>query len=126
MSNNASQHPFPEPPASTDFLPRRNRHRYIVFFSLLAAVIAKNGIAGSDPAPLDTDPFILITELSKLGLFEVNDKIWDFHGQMTYISSSKPAFPAAYTNFGGTPHSLLPETERSFSGTVTFYVGLKA
>ncbi len=99
---------------------------YIVFFSLFAATIAQNGIAGPDHAPLDTDPFILIKELSKLGLFEVNDEIWDLHGQMTYISSSKPSFPAAYTNLGGTPHSLLPETERSFSGTVTFYAALKA
>jgi high affinity Mn2+ porin len=99
---------------------------YIVFFLVFAVVISQNGSADSDPGPLDTDPFILINELSKLGLFKTNDKIWDFHGQMTYISSSKPAFPAAYTNLGGTPHSLLPETERSFSGTVTFYAGLKA
>jgi hypothetical protein len=38
----------------------------------------------------------------------------------------KGAFPAAYTNLNGSTNSLLPGSERSFTGTATAYLGLKA
>ena len=64
--------------------------------------------------------------LSDLGLHNLQDERWNAYGQGTYISSFKQAFPAAYTNLNGTPNSLLPKAERSFTATATFYLGLKA
>jgi hypothetical protein len=47
-------------------------------------------------------------------------------GQFTHIVNSKLAFPAAYTNINGTPNSLIPERERSFTTTATAYLGWRA
>src|ERR1035437_6767192 len=46
--------------------------------------------------------------------------------QATYIWQRKPAFPAAYTNLNGTPNSLLPDKERSFTTTATGFFGWRA
>lgn len=70
--------------------------------------------------------FSLMQTLSDQGWHDMDDERWNAYAQATYISSWKPAFPAAYTNLNGTPHSLLPNAERSFTGTVTAYFGLKA
>ena len=51
---------------------------------------------------------------------------WNAFGQATYIWQHKDAFPAAYTNLNGTPNSLLPEKEHSFTTTVTGYFGWRA
>jgi hypothetical protein len=48
---------------------------------------------------------------------------WNAFGQATYIWHRKNAFSAAYTNLNGTPNSLLPERERSFTTTLTGYFG---
>ncbi|HLH30844.1 MAG TPA: carbohydrate porin [Terriglobia bacterium] len=50
---------------------------------------------------------------------------WNAHGQFTYISSWKPSFSARYTNLNGSPNSLLPIRERSFTGTMTLYLGAR-
>ncbi len=71
------------------------------------------------------DNFSLIKAISNLGLYQMNEERWNAYGQATYISSWKPSFPAAYTNLNGSPNSLVPEAERSFTGTVTGYFGLK-
>ena len=54
---------------------------------------------------------------------ELQDERWNAFGQATYIWQRKPAFPAAYTNLNGTPNSLLPDKERSFTTTVTGFFG---
>jgi high affinity Mn2+ porin len=74
----------------------------------------------------DDGEFSLMGALSDLGLHNLQDERWNAYAQGTYISSFKQAFPAAYTNLNGTPNSLLPDAERSFTATFTAYLGLKA
>lgn len=74
----------------------------------------------------DEDEFSLMRTLSDFGLHNLHDERWNAYAQGTYISSFKQSFPAAYTNLNGTPNSLLPNAERSFTATVTAYFGLKA
>ena len=80
----------------------------------------------ASPELNDKGEYSLMGTLSDLGLHNLQDERWNAYGQGTYISSFKQAFPAAYTNLNGTPNSLLPKAERSFTATATFYLGLKA
>lgn len=80
----------------------------------------------TEPDPRAPDAFDFMNVLAKKGLHDLKNERWNAYGQFTYISSWKSAFPAAYTNLNGTPNSLLPEAERSFSGTGTLYLGFKA
>jgi hypothetical protein len=50
---------------------------------------------------------------------------WNAFGQATYIANKHDAFPAAYTNLNGSPNSLSPDRERSWSATATGYLGVK-
>ena len=50
---------------------------------------------------------------------------WNAFGQLTYIHQWKDAFPAAYTNLGGSSNSLRPERERSWTASATGYFGLR-
>jgi len=77
-------------------------------------------------AGLAGDEFSLMHALADQGWHDLDDERWNAYAQATYISSWKPAFAAAYTNLNGTPHSLSPNAERSFTGTFTAYFGLKA
>ncbi len=54
-----------------------------------------------------------------------DDGRWSLHGQATYIYFRKDPFPAAYTNLNGSPNSLVPDRERSWTATATAFVGLK-
>lgn len=74
----------------------------------------------------DDDNLSINHWLSGHGLYSTDDERWNAYGQATYISSWKPAFPAAYTNLNGTPNSLSAQAEHSFTATVTAYFGLKA
>ena len=69
--------------------------------------------------------FSLMGVLSDLDFHNLKDERWNVYSQGTYVSSFKQAFPAAYTNLNGTPNSLLPDSERSFTATFTSYLGLK-
>src|ERR1044072_6288640 len=60
---------------------------------------------------------LLCCALSRALAAEAEEERWNAYGQATYISQWKDAFPAAYTNLNGTPHSLLPQRERSWSAT---------
>lgn len=64
-------------------------------------------------------------ELSDNGLHDLENESWNAYGQFTYISSWHPTFSAAYTNLNGSTNSLLPAAERSFTGTVTLYLGVR-
>jgi hypothetical protein len=46
-------------------------------------------------------------------------------GQFTHIWHEKRPFAAAYTNLNGTPNSLVPERERSWTTTATAFLGLR-
>ena len=68
---------------------------------------------------------LLCCALSRALAAEAEEERWNAYGQATYISQWKDAFPAAYTNLNGTPNSLLPQRERSWSATATAYLGRK-
>jgi hypothetical protein len=63
--------------------------------------------------------------LTEHGLHDIEDESWNAYGQFTYISSWKPTFPAPYTNANGSINSLVPDAERSFTGTATLYFGVR-
>ena len=90
---------------------------------LLASVsaLAQNG----PPVPPSDDQPTLMKVLTDDGVHNVEDENWNAYGQFTYISSWKPSFSAAYTNLNGSINSLLPNAERSFTATVTLYLGVK-
>jgi hypothetical protein len=57
---------------------------------------------------------------------EPQEEHWNAFGQATYIWQRKDAFRAAYTNLNGTPNSLVPDKERSFTTTATGFFGWRA
>ncbi len=57
---------------------------------------------------------------------DTQEERWNAYGQFTYIWHQKESFPAAYTNFNGSPNSLIPERERSYTTTATAFLGLRA
>src|SRR5664280_164314 len=91
-----------------------------------AVFLATTAQAENFPDLNDDGELSLMGTLSDLGLHNLQDERWNAYAQGTYISSFKQAFPAAYTNLNGTPNSLLPKAERSFTATATFYLGLRA
>lgn len=102
------------------------------FLPAAKSLIAISAALSALPAGADTDTltdfsennFSFMQTLSDLDWHDMREERWNAYGQATYISSWKPAFPAAYTNLNGTPNSLIPNAERSF--TVTGYFGLKS
>jgi high affinity Mn2+ porin len=95
---------------------------------LLCAVFSTVMAQAKDPEHTGTndgDEFSLMGALSGRGWHDTQDERWNAYGQGTYIASFKPAFPAAYTNLNGSPNSLSPNFEYSFTATVTAYLGLK-
>ncbi|HVO47829.1 MAG TPA: carbohydrate porin [Steroidobacteraceae bacterium] len=50
---------------------------------------------------------------------------WNAFGQATYIWNEKRDFPALYTNLNGTPNSLIPENEHSYTFSATAFLGLR-
>ncbi|CAD6878362.1 OmpA-like transmembrane domain [Methylomonas albis] len=93
----------------------------------LALMLCTANVKAEQPLADDEDGnFSFMQLLADQDWHDMKDERWNAYGQATYISSWKPAFPAQYTNLNGTPHSLLPNAERSFTGTVTAYFGLKA
>ena len=96
----------------------------IFYFMLFSVVPVRAGV--SEPDPRAADAFDFMNVLAKKGLHDLKDERWNAYGQFTYISSWKDAFPASYTNLNGSTNSLLPGGERSYSGTATLYLGLKA
>jgi high affinity Mn2+ porin len=54
------------------------------------------------------------------------EESWNAFSQLTYIWNQKEAFSAAYTNLNGSPNSLSPDKERSYTGSATEFLGVKA
>lgn len=78
-----------------------------------------------ESAPDDSEESMgLMRELTRAGLHEPNDERWQIYGQFNWMSGIKLAFHAPYTNLGGTTASLLPQQERTFTGTATAFLGL--
>jgi hypothetical protein len=59
------------------------------------------------------------------GTESAGDEAWAVHGQMTHIWQRKSDFPAAYTNLNGSPNSLIPAAEVSWTTSITMYAGVK-
>jgi hypothetical protein len=53
------------------------------------------------------------------------EESWNAFGQATYIWNSKQSFPALYTNLNGTPNSLIPQYEHSYTATATAFLGAR-
>ncbi len=77
------------------------------------------------PAGHEDAAFDVMNLLSHHGLHDIADESWNVYGQFTYISSWKPPFSAPYTNANGSINSLVPDAERSFTGTFTLFFGLR-
>ncbi len=96
-----------------------------------AALLALGAPRADEPfSPLDlvTPPaehVDLNRVLAQHQLHSLTDEWWNLYTQFTYISSWKPTFRAPYTNLGGSINSLVPEAERSFTGSFTFYLGVR-
>ena len=69
--------------------------------------------------------FALLLSIGCAAHGAADDERWNAYGQATYIANKHEAFPAAYTNLNGSPNSLSPQKERSWSATATGYFGVK-
>lgn len=97
-----------------------------LFLALVCAfVVAVARAEVAEPQPRDDDQFDFMNELAARGLHDLKNETWNAYGQLTFINSWKSNFPAKYTNLNGSPNSLLPGQERSFTGSATFFLGLK-
>ena len=87
---------------------------------------ARTASAQADPpAAHDDAQFDIMNVLSNRGLHDLNHERWNAYGQFTYISSFKLPFQAPYTNANGSNHSLGPDYERSFTASLTLFLGAK-
>jgi hypothetical protein len=93
------------------------------FKTLLCAALC---CVALDASATDDSVYTFMNMLSEAGMHDTKDERWNLYGQTTYISSWKGTVPAAYTNLNGTPNSLIEHSENGFTGTATFYLGLKA
>ncbi len=103
--------------------------------TLLGACVASLATWPARPAPAlaevseasarPDEQFDLMNVLAHAGLHDISDERWNAYGQLTYISSWKLRLQAPYTNLGGSTNSLLPRAERSFTGTATFFLGVR-
>jgi len=106
-----------------DYLSWNKTLKILLFCSVFSATTAQ---AENYPDLNDDDEFSLMGVLSDHDWHDLKDERWNAYSQATYISSFKDKFPAAYTNLNGTPNSLSPYSEYSFTATFTSYIGLKA
>jgi hypothetical protein len=94
----------------------------------LARVLLASSSASAQAAPPaahEAQAFDVMNILAERGLHDIWDERWNFYGQLTYISSWKLPFSAAYTNANGSVNSLSPDYERSFTGSFTLFFGIR-
>ncbi len=91
----------------------------------IASTSARAVAQAAPPAGHEDQSFDLMNLMSEHGLHDVHDESWNVYGQFTYISSWKRPFRAPYTNANGSVNSLVPDAERSFTGTFTLFFGTK-
>jgi hypothetical protein len=77
------------------------------------------------PAPHENTAFDVMNLLAEHGLHDIDDETWNAYGQFTYLSSWKLPFRAPYTNKNGSINSLVPDAERSFTASLTLFLGLR-
>ncbi len=101
----------------------------LIGFAIAAQVLMSGGVArgqAAPPAAHDDAAVDFMNLLARKGLHNIYDESWNAYGQFTYISSWKLPFPApGGTNLHGSNNSLLPDYERSFTGSFTLFFGLR-
>ena len=90
---------------------------------LFAATIASAQAA--PPAGHEDQAFDFMNVLAQHDLHDIKDESWNAYGQFTYISNWKLPFSAPYTNANGSINSLVPQAERSYTGTFSLFFGLR-
>jgi hypothetical protein len=90
---------------------------------LLAAAPARANVA--EPEGRAEDAFDFMNLLARHHLHDLDDETWNAYGQLTWISNFKLPFSAPYTNLNGSPNSLSPDFEHSFTGTATLWLGAR-
>ena len=106
---------------------RRGLERFIgaSLASCLLLASAPAWAQAAPPAGHEDEAFDFMNLLAHHGLHDIDDESWNAYGQFTYISSWKLPFSAPYTNANGSINSLVPDAERSFTGTFTLFFGLR-
>lgn len=96
--------------------------------ALVACALLSSAPARAQPAPPAAHQdaaFDFMNLLAHHNLHDIDEESWNAYGQFTYISSWKLPFQAPYTNADGSTKSLIPDGERSFTGTFTLFFGLR-
>jgi high affinity Mn2+ porin len=100
-------------------------HRGALLLVSMLLQASPAGAQSASPGPRPGEQFSFMRLLTDHDLHDIKNETWNAYGQFTYISSWKARFPAPYTNANGSINSLLPDPERSFTGTATLYVGVR-
>jgi high affinity Mn2+ porin len=105
----------------------RSLARPVAVCSAACIVFASAGARAqaAPPARHEDVAFDFMNLLTQHRLHDLYDESWNAYGQFTYISSWKLPFYAPYTNTNGSVNSLVPDAERSFTGTFTLFFGLR-
>lgn len=77
------------------------------------------------PEKHEDQAFDFMNVLSHYGVHDLEHEWWNAYGQATYISSWQLPFQAPYTNANGSVNSLLPVAERSYTSSVTLFLGVR-
>jgi hypothetical protein len=96
--------------------------------ALVAGILSSSSTArgqAGPPGAHEDAAFDIMNLLAHNGLHDIDQEPWNAYGQFTYISSWKLPFSAAYTNANGSTKSLIPDAERSFTGTFTLFLGMR-
>jgi hypothetical protein len=99
---------------------------------ILGASVAAAGVLApaaaraqaAPPAGHEDQAFDFMNVLARGGVHDIHEESWNAYGQSTYISSWKLPFQAPYTNANGSVNSLLPDAERSFTWSLTLFLGV--
>lgn len=89
----------------------------------LGDALAEGG-EGRSAADDSAAEFSFMGLLSARGEHAHEPERWNAYGQLTYISSWKAPFSAAYGNLNGSNRSLSASGEHSFTATATAFLGL--
>lgn len=108
------------------------RSPLLVAWALSALTLARPAHAEPDArapaaveAPKAEEKTDFMRILARRGLHDLEDERAQAYGQIALIGSGKFPFAARYTNLHGTPHSLSPAAEGSFTGTATLFLGVR-
>ena len=91
----------------------------------LLLVCGRAAAQSAPPAEHEQEAFDFMNLLSHHDLHDIDHESWNAYGQFTYISNWALPFQAQYTNANGSTSSLVPQGERSYTGTFSLFFGLR-